>query len=192
MDRLVLALVGLPYAGKGECAAPVLESHGFTIFGTRQELEKHASPEVLEKMCHGDVAPDEVMIRLLRERVPSTDRIAFDSLRSVPQAEWMVNHYATHCIVTCHVKIRPETSLARLKKGASAKRGKRNDDKAISTRLAKAEVYLPPLVDYLKENTHYFEVDGEQAPELVKRDIERELRLYVAQAFGRMALSAGC
>ncbi len=138
----------------------------------------------------GVLLSDEDLYQVVKMRlseIPKTRGVIFDGIpRRLGQAEFLLSYLKGQGrgdFATLYVSLPPGESLARLLKRAEIE--KRADDtrEKIEFRLAQYQEETVPVLEYLKQQTKFFEIDGRPDVETVMDNINKALRLDENQKF---------
>jgi adenylate kinase len=183
-----LILFGPPGAGKGTQAKRLVESRGMVQLSTGDMLRAEVATgsergQWLDGlMKRGDLAPDEVVIQLIEERLPqveATGGAIFDGFpRTIAQAEaldLMLDARRRPIDLVIRLKVDDEALMRRIA-GRFAESG-RNDDnpESFKVRLAKYNAETAPLIPYYQTHNKLVEVDGMGTIEQVAEAIDAAL-----------------
>jgi len=125
-----------------------------------------------------DVELYEVVKARLQE-IPKSKGVIFDGIpRRIGQAEFLLDYLKQQGrtdFATLYVSLPKEESIKRLLKRAESQ--KRADDtlEKIEFRLKQYEEETVPVLDYLKQNSAFFEIDGTPSVEAVTEKINQTL-----------------
>lgn len=170
MRQKVVLLIGAPFSGKTVVGRTLAEQLGFISVLTKPLLQKYR-PDLIKVMDDGDVAPDLAMLELLEAHLPKADRVFIDSLRSADQVRWLRENRPNADLYTIYLDVDEKEILHRLEVAWSTSRGRREDDVNLPTRLVKFRQYSAEMLPVLRELTTFFEVNGNQAPEVVAQEV---------------------
>jgi len=189
-----LILLGPPGAGKGTQAQHLVQRHGIVQLSTGDMLRaavKAGTPVGLKAkdiMAAGGLVPDEVVVRIIADRIEEADAkngFILDGFpRTVPQAQALdkllkSKGLALDAVLELRVNEgallrRVETRIAEMKARGEAVRA---DDtpEVLSQRLANYRAQTEPLVDYYGEKRKLATIDGMKSIDEVTADIKRVL-----------------
>ena len=168
-----LILFGPPAAGKGTQAARLVAERHMVHLSTGDMLRAAiASGSDLGKkveaiIAHGELVPDEIVIRLIEDRLPSlksTGGAIFDGFpRTLAQAEAldaMLKSHHRHVDLVIRLKVDEEALKARVA-GRFAQSGRADDNPAsFERRLTAYNRDTGPLVPYYQAQGKLAEIDG--------------------------------
>jgi adenylate kinase len=127
------------------------------------------------------------VVKMRLNEIPATKGVIFDGIpRRLGQAEFLLNFLKEQGrtnFTTLYVSLPKEESLTRLLKRAEIE--KRADDtrEKIEFRLEQYEKETVPVLDFLKSNTEFFEIDGKPTVGQVSDSINKALKLKENQSF---------
>jgi adenylate kinase len=189
-----LILLGPPGAGKGTQAQRLVQKHGIVQLSTGEMLRAAVAAQTpiglqaKDIMASGALVPDEMVIRIISDRLDQPDMkngFILDGFpRTVPQAEALDDllkrkHMRLDAVVELRVNEsallnRVETRVAEMRaRGEEV----RIDDtpEVLSKRLASYRSLTEPLIHYYSERRKLLTVDGMMTIEHVTREINRIL-----------------
>jgi adenylate kinase len=189
-----LILLGPPGAGKGTQAQRLVQKHGIVQLSTGEMLRAAVAAQTpiglqaKDIMASGALVPDEIVIRIISDRLDQPDMkngFILDGFpRTVPQAEALDEllkrkHIKLDAVVELRVNEsallnRVETRVAEMRaRGEEV----RIDDtpEVLSKRLASYRSLTEPLIHYYSERRKLLTVDGMMTIEHVTREINRIL-----------------
>jgi adenylate kinase len=171
--------LGPPGAGKGTQAEKLARLLGLPRISTGDMLRDHVAADTevgriaapfLER---GELVPDEVLLRMIRERIAQPDcargYILDGFPRTLPQAEGLESLTAgTADAVVFNMEVPRDELLRRL-----SGRG-RDDDKAaaVARRLAEYDERTKPLIDFYHARVRYHHIDGNRQQDVVARELK--------------------
>lgn len=104
------------------------------------------------------------VVKLRLSEIPADKGVIFDGIpRRLGQAEFLLGYLKEQGrkdFVTLYVNIPREESLARLLKRADIEKRADDTKEKIEFRLKQYEQETVPVLDYLKANTNFYEIDG--------------------------------
>src|SRR6201746_1475120 len=189
-----LILLGPPGAGKGTQAQRLVHKHGIVQLSTGEMLRAAVAAQTpiglqaKDIMASGALVPDEIVIRIISDRLDQPDALKGFILdgfpRTVPQAQALDEllkrkHIRLDAVVELRVNEsalldRVESRVAQMRE-----RGEnvRIDDtpEVLSKRLASSRSLTEPLIHYYSERRKLLTVDGMMTIEHVTREIGRIL-----------------
>jgi adenylate kinase len=189
-----LILLGPPGAGKGTQAQRLVQKYGIVQLSTGEMLRAAVAAQTpiglqaKDIMASGALVPDEIVIRIISDRLDQPDMkngFILDGFpRTVPQAEALdellkKKHIKLDAVVELRVNEsallnRVETRVAEMRaRGEEV----RIDDtpEVLSKRLASYRSLTEPLIHYYSERRKLLTVDGMMTIEHVTREINRIL-----------------
>jgi adenylate kinase len=171
--------LGPPGAGKGTQAEKLARLLGLPKISTGDMLREHVAADsevgriAAPFLERGELVPDEVLLRMIRERIAEPDAARGYILdgfpRTLPQAEGLERLTAgTADAVVFNMEV-PRAELLRRLSG----RG-RNDDKsaAVARRLAEYDERTKPLIDFYHGRVRYHHIDGNRQQDVVARELK--------------------
>ncbi len=194
MNILVLGPQG---SGKGTQAARIKATYGIPHIATgdmireMKELPTELGRELKEVYDRGDLVSDELMIRLIRDRLSRGDTTAGFVLdgfpRTMPQAEALdvlLRELGRDLDVVFDFQVPDREMLLERMLGRAAQEGRSDDTpEAIARRLELYERETAPLVEYYR--THQANVVGIHADRTIEdvfEEIQRSLESVEARA----------
>jgi adenylate kinase len=194
MNILVLGPQG---SGKGTQAKRIKAMYGIPHIATgdmlreMKELPTDLGRELKETMDRGDLVSDELMIRLIRDRLSRGDTLGGFVLdgfpRTMPQAEALdelLRELGRDLDIVFDFQVPDREVLTERMLGRAAEEGRSDDTpEAIARRLELYDRETAPLVDYYR--THQANVVGihaDRSVEDVFHEIERSLESVEARA----------
>jgi adenylate kinase len=189
-----LILLGPPGAGKGTQAQRLVQKYGIVQLSTGEMLRAAVAAQTpiglqaKDIMASGALVPDEIVIRIISDRLDQPDMkngFILDGFpRTVPQAQALDDllkkkHIKLDAVVELRVNEsallnRVETRVAEMRaRGEEV----RIDDtpEVLSKRLASYRSLTEPLIHYYSERRKLLTVDGMMTIEHVTREINRIL-----------------
>ncbi|MBR0692638.1 adenylate kinase [Bradyrhizobium lablabi] len=189
-----LILLGPPGSGKGTQAQRLVHKHGIVQLSTGEMLRAAAAAgtpvglQAKEIMSHGGLVPDEVVVRIIADRIEQPDAargFILDGFpRTVPQAAALdellkKKHLKLDAVI--ELRVNESALLDRVEKRAEETRARgeevRLDDtpEVLIKRLASYRSLTEPLIHYYSERRKLLTVDGMMTIEHVTREINRIL-----------------
>ncbi len=181
-----LVLFGPPGAGKGTQAKMLETERGLTQLSTGDMLRAEVASgselgqEAKRIMDRGEFLPDELMIRMISEKIdgtPDTNGFIFDGFpRTVPQAEALDALLAEKGMpldAVIEIRVDEQAMFERIQTRARESGGSRSDDSA-ETLMKRLEVYrkqTAPLLPYYEGKGALRTVDGMRSIEGVHDEI---------------------
>jgi adenylate kinase len=190
MNLNVIFFIGPQGSGKGTQAKILAQKLNFYywemggILRNMKNEDGDLAKKVTNMVNSGVLLPDELLLEVVESKLStiSPDKgVIFDGIpRRIGQAEFLLNHLKNQGrkdFVALFVNLPREESIARLLKRAEIE--KRADDtrEKIEFRLKQYEEDTLPVLDYLKKETNFIEIDGQPAVEEVTKAINNALRL---------------
>ena len=183
-----LILFGPPAAGKGTQAKRLVETRGLTQLSTGDMLRAaiaSGSPlgrQVEDIMKHGELVPDDIVIKLIEERLPQTEAAGgaiFDGFpRTLAQAkalDEMLARHDSHIDLVVRLGVDEEAVKKRIA-GRFAESGRPDDNPvAFEKRLVAYNRDTAPLLPYYESQNKLATVDGMAPVESVAAAIDAAL-----------------
>jgi adenylate kinase len=183
-----LILLGPPGAGKGTQAKILVERHDIVQLSTGDMLRAAVKAETpvglqaKEIMARGDLVPDEVVVKIVSDRIEQPDcanGFILDGFpRTVAQAEALERILDEHGIdldAVVELQVDEDALAARVENRVREAGGAVRDDdtvEALKNRLAVYREQTAPLIDFYRARGRLVAVDGMQGIEEVAADIE--------------------
>lgn len=183
-----LILLGPPGAGKGTQAKILVERHNIVQLSTGDMLraavraETPVGREAKEIMARGDLVPDEVVVKIVSDRIQQPDcanGFILDGFpRTVAQAEAlerMLEEHGLELDAVVELKVDEKALAARVENRAREAGGAVRDDDTVEALHYRLSVYreqTAPLIDFYRAHGKLVSVDGMQSVEEVAQDIE--------------------
>ena len=188
-DFDVIFVVGPQGSGKGTQGKKLADKLGFLFWGMGGMLRGIQASDVqfaakIALANRGTLLPDEVIIEILKDRLPQIPPgrgIVFDGVpRRLTQAEFLVPYLRGRGygkFATVFLDLPRGESVKRLL--LRARHEERIDDtpEGIETRFRYYDETMPTLLEYLRRETAFFDIDGNPGVEEVEREINAALRL---------------
>jgi adenylate kinase len=189
-----LILLGPPGAGKGTQAQRLVQKYGIVQLSTGEMLRAAVAAQTpiglqaKDIMASGALVPDEIVIRIISDRLDQPDMkngFILDGFpRTVPQAEALdellkKKHIKLDAVV--ELRVNESALLNRVESRVAEMRARgeevRIDDtpEVLSKRLASYRSLTEPLIHYYSERRKLLTVDGMMTIEHVTREINRIL-----------------
>ena len=180
-----IILLGLPGSGKGTQAKLLAERLGYlhadmgAILRAEAETGGFIAEHIREVMSHGDLLEDGTILMIFRswleENLDNSSGVVLDGIPRRPfQAENILEYFRAKGVKdfkTVLLALTPEESEKRLLLRAETEH--RGDDvkEVIHERIKAQTKELQSIVDILKEQTEYHEVDGMPSIEEVRASV---------------------
>ena len=185
-----IILFGPPGAGKGTQAQNIVEKFNLIQISTgdllRNEIKNKTDigKEIEDTISKGDFATDEIIDRLLKNKVTNSDiknKIIFDGYpRSLSQAknlDLLLNNSNQKIDFIFFLNVNKETIIKRIEKRKILE--KRSDDN-LNTILKRYDTYMEttrPVLDFYSKNQNFYEIDGSEEIDVISSKIEQILRV---------------
>ena len=190
MQLNTIFFIGPQGSGKGTQAkllAGRLNFFYWEMGGILREVAKEQSElgaEVKQLIDNGILLPDGALLKVVKSRlsqIPKEQGVIFDGIpRRLKQAEFLLNFIKTQGreeFATIFIDLPKEESLNRLLlRGQKENRADDTKEK-IELRLQQYYNDTLPVVDFLKQQTQFFEIDGRPSVNEVTQDINQSLNL---------------
>ena len=190
MQLNTIFFIGPQGSGKGTQAKILAQKLGFFYWemgGILREVAKEQSElgqEVKQMINNGILLPDDALLKVVKSRLSQISKeqgVIFDGIpRRLGQAEFLLDFLKSQGrqnFVTIFIDLPKEESLNRLLLRAQKENRADDTKEKIELRLQQYYNDTLPVVDYLKQRTQFFEIDGRPAIEQVATDINRALNL---------------
>lgn len=177
-------------SGKGTQTKILADKLGFFIWDTGQALRNHrdmmtsSGQKVGDILDSGRLFTDEELLSVigpLIKAIPAEQGVIFDGIpRRLGQAQFMIDFLKEQNrakLATIALELSDDESLQRLLLRAE-KEGRADDtEEKIKYRLQQYHNETEPILDFMKEHTEYFSVDGKPAVPEVEKSIDQALGL---------------
>ena len=194
MDFDTIFIIGPQGSGKGTQARLLAKKHNLFYWemgGVLRELAREQTPlakQVNDLINSGVLLNDELLLTVFKDRmgnIPAKQGVIFDGVpRRLGQAEFVLKflrEQGRSHMATLFIDLPREASLNRLLRRAE-KEGRQDDTKeAIEYRLQQYDQDTVPVLDYLRQNTHFITIDGQPPIEQVTAAIDEALNEYGAK-----------
>ena len=185
-----IILFGPPGAGKGTQAQNIVKKFNLIQISTgdllRNEIKNKTDigMEIEDTISKGDFATDEIIDRLLKNKVTNSDiknKIIFDGYpRSLSQAknlDLLLVKSNQKIDFIFFLNVNKETIIKRIEKRKILE--KRSDDN-LNTILKRYDTYMEttrPVLDFYSKNQNFYEIDGSDEIDVISSKIEQILRV---------------
>ena len=185
-----IILFGPPGAGKGTQAQNIVKKFNLIQISTgdllRNEIKNKTDigKEIEDTISKGDFATDEIIDRLLKNKVTNSDiknKIIFDGYpRSLSQAknlDLLLVKSNQKIDFIFFLNVNKETIIKRIEKRKILE--KRSDDN-LNTILKRYDAYMEttrPVLDFYSKNQNFYEIDGSDEIDVISTKIEQILRV---------------
>jgi adenylate kinase len=190
MQYDTIFLMGPQGSGKGTQAKILAEKLGYYRWDTGSVLREHrdavtpTGETVGELLDGGHLLTDEQLFGVigpLITKIPAETGVIFDGIpRRLAQAEWLLNFLKSQGrtkMAAIVLNIPHDESVRRLLKRAEVE-GRADDTKeAIEFRLEQYYADTVPMLDYMRTQAAFFEVDGTPSIEEVSASVSKTLGL---------------
>ncbi|CDO61486.2 MULTISPECIES: adenylate kinase [Parvibaculaceae] len=190
-----LIFLGPPGAGKGTQAGRVETAHGLVQLSTGDMLRAAVAAgteigkQAKEIMERGDLVPDEVVVKIISDRIEEKDcanGFILDGFpRTTGQAEAldkMLEEKGLKLNAVIEIRVDDSILVDRIRTRAAETGGDRADDneETLKKRLEVYHAQTAPLIPYYESQGKLLVVDGMSAIDDVTRDIEDKIGLATA------------
>jgi adenylate kinase len=191
MNFQIVFIAGPQGSGKGTQGKKLADKLGFLFWGMGgilRELESDVQfASKLALLDKGTLLPDELIIEILKERltnekfgIASSQRgIVFDGVpRRLGQAQFLVpflHDRGYKNIATVFIDLPREDSIKRLVSRANTEGRADDTTDAIGRRFEYYDETMPAVINYLKTETEFFEIDGRPSVDEVERNVDAAL-----------------
>ncbi len=190
-----LIFLGPPGAGKGTQAGRVETAHGLVQLSTGDMLRAAVAAgtdigkQAKEIMERGDLVPDEVVVKIISDRIEEKDcanGFILDGFpRTTGQAEAldkMLEEKGLKLNAVIEIRVDDSILVDRIRTRASETGGDRADDneETLKKRLEVYHAQTAPLIPYYESQDKLMVVDGMKSIDDVTRDIEDKIGLATA------------
>lgn len=163
----------MPGAGKGT-QAKLLEEKGFIHISTGEVIRKAIENKnpLLEKykefIAQGGLIPDEVIFNLLEEETKGKEKYILDgAVRTIAQAEFVKDKKLVEEVI--FFTLNEENAEKRL---LERNEGREDDNKeTIHRRFKEYETKTKPVIEFLKKNFEFHEVDANPSIEEINKKV---------------------
>jgi len=190
-----LIFLGPPGAGKGTQAGRVETAHGLVQLSTGDMLRAAVAAgteigkQAKEIMERGDLVPDEVVVKIISDRIEEKDcanGFILDGFpRTTGQAEAldkMLEEKGLKLNAVIEIRVDDSILVDRIRTRAAETGGDRADDneETLKKRLEVYHAQTAPLIPYYESQGKLLVVDGMSSIDDVTRDIEDKIGLATA------------
>ena len=179
-------ILGPQGSGKGTQAKLLAEKLGFFMWDTGKVLRENRDAKTVsgetvgEIIDRGQLLSDEQLLGVVEPliaAIPKEKGVIFDGIpRRRGQAEFLLSFLRSQgrqSFATLVLEVPDDMSLARLMLRAE-KEGRADDtEEAIRFRLTQYHSETEPMLDYLRENSEYFAIDGQPLIPEVTAEIDK-------------------
>ena len=190
MEFQIIFIAGPQGSGKGTQSKKLAEKLGFLFWGMGDVLrgiQKEEGTPLSKKMAEidkGILLPDELIIDILKERIPALPKspgIVFEGVpRRIGQAEFLIpflHGLGWGKMATIDLLLTQEESIQRLLIRAQKEARKDDTPEIIETRFRYYYDASVPTLEYLKANTVFFDIDGRPPVDEVTQTIYKTLHI---------------
>lgn len=181
---------GKPGCGKGTQAKKLQSTTGWPMAGSGERLraisaeDTYVAKKIKEEIDQGVLSPPWLIQYLYLDvlnSVPLDQTIILDGFNRKPEEARLIYESAeffNRSFVVLNISVSDEEVRRRLQ--GRQKHSGRMDDQAIDVRLREYSTYTKPTLDMYKAMDRCIDINGEQSPEHVARDVLLALRLSIA------------
>jgi adenylate kinase len=190
-----ILLLGPQGSGKGTQAKRISEEYGLAHIATGDMLRQAIASEtplgleVKPIVERGDLVPDDLMIKLIRERLEDEDTregFILDGFpRTMAQAQAldaMLSEIGRDLDIVFSLQVDDATALERLQKRAVEEGRKDDKPEAIARRLADYHEKTKPLIGYYRLRGNLVGIHGEKPIDQVFGEIQEALQTVAARS----------
>ncbi len=187
-DFDVIFMTGPQGSGKGTQGKRLAAKLDFFLWDTGAALRAIAAQdtplgkEVAGIINNGNFLSDELLIEILKDRLPGILKgkgVIFDGVpRRIGQAEYLLHYLreqGKNRMVTISIDVPREESVKRLLIRAEVEGRADDTPESIDKRLRFFEDVVKPMMEYLKKETKYIDIDGVPSIDEVEREIDEAL-----------------
>ncbi len=168
----------MPGSGKGT-QAKLLEKYGLKQISTSELIKKSKDPVIIEYLekdyPQGKLLSDELIFGLIEKEIPKyPEGYVFDgAVRTIPQAEYSVKKNIIDVVL--FFSLEEEDAKKRCLK---RKEGRTDDTPdGINKRFVEYYNKTKPVLEYLKKNLDFYEVDASPEIEKIHKEVLNILNL---------------
>ena len=176
-----IIFLGIQGSGKSTQAKIAAEKLSLPYIETSQLLREKSKGEdedakrITEALDKGNLVPNEITIRTLKERLEKPDCRQGYILDGYPRNEEQFQNLDSDIDKVFYVAVSDEETIKRL-----LKRGRHDDTgQALKRRMELYHKETEPMLDKFREKGILKEVDGERSIEEIAEDIESQVADYV-------------
>jgi len=178
----VIIIMGMPGAGKTVQSQLIQDKLGFHWLSTGQMLRDAKDPEVLEVQATGALVNDEMVMRIVGQRLKleGYDKtFLLDGFpRNADQAKWLVSHgdeVGKHIKAILFLDVDEEVASERLDD-----RGREDDSTSALAKRREEQKKIEPMLEFLRsKDIPVKEVDANRTVEEIFESIKKALDKYV-------------
>lgn len=181
-----ILFIGVPGSGKGT-QAKLLEKHGLIHVSTGdiarkafQDKDKLVVEYEDSVQKQGKLLPDNVLFKLLEQSIEKLPKdckgyVLDGAVRTLPQAEFAINKKFVN--ITIFFTLSDQEAINRLTKRSKIEQRSDDSPEVIKNRLEVYQRQTSPVLDFLKKNTKFIEIDGSPTIEEIHDQVVKSLEL---------------
>jgi adenylate kinase len=190
MDLNTIFFIGPQGSGKGTQAKLLSKTLNFFYWemgGILREVASSGSilgDKIKQLIDSGILLTDDDLYQVVKMRlnqIPASQGVIFDGIpRRLGQPEFLLSYLKQQGrkdFATLYISLPKEESLARLLKRAELEKRADDTKEKIEFRLAQYTEETVPVLDFMKKNTTFFEVDGRPDIDQVAKQIRTNLEI---------------
>jgi adenylate kinase len=178
--------MGGPGSGKGTAVKRLCEATGLKCIETGAIFRAlPAESEIARLIAAGAFVPDSELFKLMESNLNISQDIFLDGFpRTLPQAEWLAEKYASNSSIRVFYLNVPDAVMKqrienRLRENSGAGRADDRDDSVIARRIDIFQRLTMPAIDWMRANPSlkFFDIDAVPPIEDVMRQIMSVLEI---------------
>ncbi|HUC89919.1 MAG TPA: nucleoside monophosphate kinase [Patescibacteria group bacterium] len=175
----MIILMGIVGAGKGTQAQMLADHSGFKAISTGDLLRKYATEEQHRRMLAGELLDDDEIIEMVDKVLTNEEdpaKCLLDGFpRSVKQTKWLMEQIRLgrfKLTEILHLIVSEDIVRKRM-----LARGRPDDtEETIAKRFQEYHSITEPILEYMEQQKiKVVDIDGDQEPEAVHRDVVRAI-----------------
>ncbi len=181
----VLVILGAPGSGKGTLSKVLQDEYGINHISTGDLIRKSDDKELKKIIAGGDLVPDEMIVKMLKEeleKIDASEGVIFDGFpRTIKQAKKLDSILGKMGLGLNHaifLDLDEETAKERIRE--RAKKEDRKDDSSedvIENRFKEYHDKTFPLLDFYKRSRKLLKIDAEGGKDKVLSKVVDKLGL---------------
>jgi adenylate kinase len=184
MDFNVIFIAGPQGSGKGTQGKRLADKLGFFFWGMGGILREIQAEDIqvatkISLLDRGTLLPDEIIIDILKKRlvdVPLAQGVVFDGVpRRLGQAQFLIpflRDQGKKNMATVLIDLPRQDSIKRLLLRAEHERRVDDTPDIIQTRFEYYDKEMAPTIEYLKQETTFFAIDGRPGVDDVEKSVD--------------------